>query len=77
MIPKNINREHISRAIEKIDQNGVPSDRHSVKWSVKHQENLYPPEYLISIANIYTNGDEWDPSESSGGDETNNFTDDR
>jgi 5-methylcytosine-specific restriction protein A len=73
MIPKNINREHINRAIKEIDQNGVPSDRHSVKWSVKYQENLYPPKYLISIANTYANGDEWDPSEFSGGDETNNF----
>jgi 5-methylcytosine-specific restriction protein A len=73
MIPKNIDRNHITRAIEDIDQNGIPPDRHSVKWSVKHQENLYPPKYLISIANIHANGDDWDPSEFSGGDETNNF----
>lgn len=73
MIPKNIDRGHIIRAIEDTDQKGIPPDRHSVKWSIKHKDNLYPPKYLISVANRYANGNEWDPTEFSGGDETNNF----
>ncbi|GIM28437.1 hypothetical protein CPJCM30710_11030 [Clostridium polyendosporum] len=73
MIPENISKEHILKAIEEIDENGVPQERLSTKFSVLYREKLYPPKYLISIANKYVNGEELSPSLFSGGDETNNF----
>jgi len=73
MIPKNITEADLLSAIEKIDSDGIPNDRHSVKWSVEWQGNLYPPKYLISIANISANGIEHDHSKFSGGPESNDF----
>jgi len=73
MIPKNISRDDILKAIVEIDENGIPSNRHSVKWSVNHLGSLYPPKYLISVANRKINGENWDPSKFSGGEETNDY----
>lgn len=72
MIPPEINREHVLRAISEVDEEGIPRDRHSIRWSVSHEDRFYPPKYLISIANRYTNGSEWPSENFSGGDETNN-----
>ena len=59
MIPPNISREHILKAIEYIVSHDIPIERHSVKWSVLYNKVKYPPKYIISIANLYANGDEW------------------
>ena len=40
MIPVNISAESILKSLAHIDQNGIPKDRHSVKWSVQHQKNI-------------------------------------
>jgi 5-methylcytosine-specific restriction protein A len=73
MIPTNITREHVLRAIDEIKYSGIPNDRHSVKWSVSFEGINYPPKYLISTANIYANGEEWSHLKFSGGDESNRF----
>ena len=73
MLPPNITHHDILQAINDIDRSGVPANRHSVKWSVLHEGLLYPPKYVISIANIHANGKEWPPDKFSGGDETNEF----
>ena len=73
MIPSNIKRLDVLKAINLVDSSGVPPDRHSVKWSVLHESFLYPPKYLISLANIPANGEEWPPSKFSGGDEANGY----
>ena len=73
MIPKNLTRQDILQAIKKVDANGIPLDRHSTKWSVLHDGKHYPPKYLVSIANIFRNGEEWHQSKFSGGPETNQF----
>ena len=73
MIPDNISREHVIKAIEEIELNGIPKGRHSVKWSLLFNSKQYPPKFVISKANIYANNEEWEPSKFSGGDESNSF----
>lgn len=73
MIPDNINKEDIIKAIDYIDKNGVPKERESKTYNLIIANKKYPPKYIISIANKYANGEEHNPSLFSGGDETNNF----
>jgi len=72
-IPKNINKDHIIRAIQKIDIERVPERRESTRFNLVYEGKNYPPKYVISIANIFANGEEYSPSKFSGGDETNRF----
>jgi len=74
MIPKNIKREHILKAIEKINVgSGIPKDRQSKKFQLSYKNKFYPPKYVISLANKYANEMELIPSEFSGGQESNGF----
>ena len=73
MIPKNIRKEHIVKAIEDIDKNGVPKQRGSKKFYLLHNGNHYPPKYVVALANKFTNGYFLDSDEFGGGVETNNF----
>jgi hypothetical protein len=73
MIPKNINKNHILLAIQEIDRNGIPPDRISKKYYVVYNEKKYPPKYVLSLANKYSNGRELDPSTYSGGVESNDY----
>lgn len=72
-IPKNINQEHIIQAIQRIEREGVPERRESTKFNLFYANKYYPPKYVISLANIFANGEEYSPSLFSGGDETNKF----
>ena len=72
-IPKNINKDHVIEAIHKIDSEGVPERRESTRFTLAHEGKYYPPKYVISIANIFANGEEYSSSLFSGGDETNKF----
>jgi hypothetical protein len=73
MIPKNIRREHVLKAIEEIRKTGVPEGRGSRKFLIEFNGDYYPPKYVISLANKYANGEELNPSEFSGGTESNDF----
>ena len=73
MIPKNIKKEHILIAIEKIERARIPKGRSSKKFILEYRGKHYPPKYVISLANKYVSGKELDSSEFSGGQETNNF----
>ncbi|MDT8402433.1 MAG: hypothetical protein RQ743_12120, partial [Bacteroidales bacterium] len=73
MIPKNINRNHILEAIKEVDDKGVPGKRYSNKYIMAFNERLYPPKYIISIANKYANGEMLDSETFSGGKESNSF----
>jgi hypothetical protein len=73
MIPKNIRKEHIIKAIEEIDRNGVPKNRKATKFQLSYKNKSYPSKYVISLANKYANGNELISSEFSGGRESNNF----
>lgn len=73
MIPKNITKEHILAAIEKIDNHEIPEVRKSTKFLLVHEDREYPPKYVISIAHELANRQELLPSEFSGGKESNDF----
>jgi len=73
MIPKNIKREHVIKAIEEIKRNGIPKGRNSRKFLLELDGKYYPSKYVISLANKYANGETLDPAQFSGGKETNEF----
>ena len=73
MIPLNITREHILRALDKIKKEGFPEGRSSRKFNLVLQGKRYPPKYVISIANYFANGRELESSLFSGGNESNRF----
>lgn len=73
MIPQNIDRKVILAAIQNIDENGIPKTRLSRTYNLKYNGKLYPPKYLISVANKIINGNELEPFAFGGGAETNGF----
>jgi len=73
MIPSNIRKEHILKAIEEIDSKGVPLDRRSRKYSLVIRGKEYPPKYVVALANKFANRRLLDSEEFSGGLETNSF----
>lgn len=72
-VPKNITIEHVIKAIEYIDINGVPNERLSTKYVLEYNNKRYPPKYVLSIANLFVNGIELGASDFSGGNEANGF----
>jgi hypothetical protein len=73
MIPHNITREYILKAIQYIEKNGVPENRASRKYALLYQGKQYPPKYVISLANLFANGELLSSSVFNGGAETNNY----
>ncbi|MXV38037.1 hypothetical protein GO491_05005 [Flavobacteriaceae bacterium Ap0902] len=59
-IPTNITREHVLRAIQRVDREGIPPRRNSRKWFLEYDKELYPVKLLISWANEFANGEELD-----------------
>ena len=76
MIPRNINREHIIKAIEEIESSGFPVGRTSKKFLLKYNGKTYPPKYVLSLSNKYANGKKLNRDDFSGGMETNGFLQD-
>ncbi|GLI55959.1 hypothetical protein PM10SUCC1_14730 [Propionigenium maris DSM 9537] len=70
---KNITRDHILKAISKIDNEVIPANRRSTKYNLVFNNKTYPPKYVISIANIFVKGKELQSSKFNGGSETNNY----
>ena len=61
-IPKQIKENHILSAIEEIkNMVEIPKSRRSKKYFLKYNNDLYPPKYVISIANKYALGYELNP----------------
>ena len=55
MIPKEIERIHIKKAMAFIDEYGVPKLRRSKHWDIIDTDGeAYPPKYVISKANEFT-----------------------
>ena len=73
MIPQNIQKEHIEKAIEEIDRDGIRKGRHSSTYDLIYNGKSYPPKLIISIANKYANGSELDPNSFGGGKDTEAF----
>lgn len=51
----------------------MPEKRDSNKFDLLYGGNYYAPKYIISIANIFANGEEYPSNLFSGGKETNNL----
>jgi 5-methylcytosine-specific restriction protein B len=66
-LPKNITKEHLFKAIEKIDKEGFPVDADSQYYDVIHNGKKYPPKVIVSYANIFANGSELDRKLFAGG----------
>ncbi len=55
-IPKNISKEDIFKAIQYIDENGVPNQNKSKKYElVDESGKTYPVKYVIAVANHLVN----------------------
>lgn len=72
-IPKNITKEHLLKAIYKIDNEGIPKDGDSQYYDVIYNEKKYPPKLIVSYANFFANGKELDRNSFPGGLETQCF----
>ena len=66
-IPQNITKEHIIKAIEEIDSNGIQKGEHSTTYDVIYNGKKYPPKLVVSIANKYVNGIRLPRNEFHGG----------
>ena len=69
-LPTNITREHILKAIEKIDSEGVSINADSNYYDVYYNGKYYPPKLLVSFANIFANASELDRNSFHGGTNT-------
>jgi len=67
MTLKNIRREHVKKAIKYIGSHGVPKKRKSRKYLLIHENKIYPPKYVLSLAHKFAVGREMEPEEFSGG----------
>ncbi|MFH6770265.1 AAA family ATPase [Gaetbulibacter aquiaggeris] len=68
-----IKKEHILKALNEIDENGIRKGRHSSTYDILYEGKTYPPKLVISIANRYANGTELDPNTFDGGEGTRAF----
>ena len=66
-IPKNIGKEHLIQAIEKIEHEGIPLNGESSYYDVVFNKKFYPPKLIVSIANLFANGQELDRNTFDGG----------
>ncbi|MGW1456702.1 MrcB family domain-containing protein [Salegentibacter agarivorans] len=66
-IPANISKDHLLKATEKIDQEGIPSDGDSQYYNAEFNGKLYPPKLVVSYANIFANGEILDRRTFRGG----------
>jgi predicted ATPase len=60
-IPDNISEKDIVRAIQRIKVTSVPPIRRSERYFLAYGDESFPPKYVISVANYFTNGIELDP----------------
>ncbi|MFC1567645.1 AAA family ATPase [Pseudomonadota bacterium] len=70
---KKISEHHISKALEKIDAEGVPEDARSTFYDLVHDGKRYPPKYVLSLAGEYANGIKLNRGLFSGGEKSTAF----
>lgn len=66
-IPNNITKEHLEKAIIKIDKEGVPQNGDSHYYDAQFNGKLYPPKLIVSYANLFANGEVLDRRTFRGG----------
>ncbi len=72
-IPSNITADHLKKAIEKIDDEGIPPGAHSTTYDVILKGKKYPPKLIVSFANLFANGTILDRASFRGGLNTSAF----
>ncbi len=72
MIPKNITKDHIKRAISEVKTSEIPAARKEKHYQLIYEGSSFPTKYIISIANKYANGNELSSHEFVAG-EAKNF----
>ncbi len=72
-VPANIKKEHLLRAIEKIDGEGIPLNSDSKYYDLIFNGKTYPPKVLVSLANEFANGYPLDRDYFRGGEDTPAF----
>ena len=55
-LPNNITKDNLLKAVEKIDNEGMPSNSDSRYYDVIYNNKKYPPKLIISYANLFANG---------------------
>ena len=73
MIPPEIKKEQIIKAIKIIDSEGISPQRKSRKFFLIFKGKQYPPKYVLSLAYKFVDGKKLDTAKFNGGRETNNF----
>ena len=71
MIPAGIDRKHVDAALREIDQKGLPAERGATRWELVYAGKRYPPKYALGLAARFATRIEVEPSQFSGGSETN------
>lgn len=66
-IPSNISRDHLLKAIHKIDQEGIPTGAHSSTYDLIFRNRQYPPKLVVSYANQFANGSLLERNSFAGG----------
>jgi hypothetical protein len=56
--PNRVKKERLLKAIEYIDVYGIPERRRSIKYYLLFNGTLYPPKYVLELANLYKNVEE-------------------
>jgi 5-methylcytosine-specific restriction protein B len=70
VFPKNIYKQHLLNAIDRIDMEGIPLNAESRYYNVLYKNKTYPPKVIVSYANVYANGTELDRNSFEGGENT-------
>lgn len=72
MIPTCIKRDHILKAIDELNAEGISDNRRSKIYCLVESEH-YPPKYLISLGHRIATGELLSPGSFNGGKESNDF----
>jgi 5-methylcytosine-specific restriction protein B len=67
--PNNIKKEHILKAIERIDSGDIPPNSSSKFYDLEYNSKLYPPKLVFSFANSFVNNVDLDRDSFRGGPE--------
>lgn len=71
--PRNITKEHILKALKRIDSEGIPLGAKSKQYDILYENKTYPPKLVVSYANVYPNKIELDRDSFEGGEGTTCF----
>lgn len=72
-IPDNITREHILKAIQLINEKGIPNHYQSSTYDLIYDGQRYPPKLVYSNANYFANGIKLSHKKFHGGADTECF----